>query len=197
MAPFGRSEADTVLDPDDDSEATRVRVVDADVQERRRAVAGRGVLRSDDRPFDSGGTANVLPGVQPAHRAATGRSGARGTVFVPAPAIATPPDMSTTTSAVKIPLMKMTPLSRNKCGRPDSRGRPGSSTLRWGRSGRRQVQQDPARDQPCVGCVQSVSSAMRHRLSASAEAASASHRLTATSFTLTAVLVSGPAGFSW
>lgn len=70
------SEGAAVLDPDHHGEASRVRVVHADVEKRRRASAGRGKPRSGNASTDGRYAADSVPGVLPRDRA-TATDGAR------------------------------------------------------------------------------------------------------------------------
>ncbi len=74
---LGSSKRAAVLNPNHDGEATRVWVVQADVEERRRSVARRGEACADYRATDRGHASNGSPRLLPADRAAAG-DGARG-----------------------------------------------------------------------------------------------------------------------
>ena len=70
------AERAAIFNPDHGREAPWVRVVDAEVEERRRAGAGRGEACAGNTPSDGGDATDGASGVLPRDRAAT-RDGAR------------------------------------------------------------------------------------------------------------------------
>ncbi len=75
---LGSSKRAAVLDPNHDCEATRIWVVQADVEERRRSVARRGEAGADYGATDRGHASNGSPRLLPADRAAAGDGGRGG-----------------------------------------------------------------------------------------------------------------------